>query len=293
MLRLRRFPGNPILEANPRHQWEERAVFNAAAVRKNGTICLIYRAVNEDYVSSLGLAVSRDGLRFHRLAKPVYVGQDPSESRGVEDPRITFIDGKYRMLYTAYDGRYPRVALAESPDLLRWQRVGIVLPHLHNKDSAIFPERIGGRYCMVHRDLPNMWLAWSDDLRNWGEFEVIATPRPRSWEEEKIGLSGPPTRIPEGWLLLYHGVDRHKVYRQGAMLLDPGNPRRVIRRTTEPILEPETDYELHGDVPNVVFSCGHVVLGDTLLFYYAGADTVICLATCPMAEIRAWAQGRL
>jgi len=292
MVRLRRFAGNPILKAEPANPWEERAVFNAGAVLKDGKVHMIYRAVSRDYTSSLGLALSEDGYHFERVPGPLYAGTDPSESRGVEDPRITFIDGRYRMLYTAYDGKHPRVAMAESDDLIHWKRYGIILPHLHNKDSALFPEKIGGRYCLIHREPPNMWLAWSDECYHWGDFEVLARPRPNTWEHSKIGLSGPPVRIAEGWLVVYHGVDENSVYRQSLMLLDLENPRKILRQHLEPIIEPTEPYELCGDVDNVVFSCGHVVKDDTFLFYYGGADTVMAVATCPMAEIRAWAQGK-
>lgn len=296
VVRLKRFEGNPILKAEPRNPWEAHSVFNAAAVLKGSKVYLFYRACDrhfrEPYVSSIGLAASDDGFRFTRLPGPAYKGQHPSESRGVEDPRITLVEGRYRMLYTAYDGRHPRVAMAESDDLLHWTRYGIILPHLDNKDSAIFPEKIGGRYCLIHREPPNMWLAWSDDLYHWGDFEVLARPRPGTWEQRKIGLSGPPLRIPEGWLVVYHGVDAAGVYRQSLMLLDAEDPRRILRQHAEPVLEPQADYELHGDVPNVVFSCGHVVKGDTFFLYYGGADTVLAVATCPMADLRAWAAGK-
>jgi predicted GH43/DUF377 family glycosyl hydrolase len=297
MVRLTRYAGNPILKAEPANPWEAHSVFNAAAVLKNGKVHLFYRACDrpnhERYVSSIGLATSDDGFRFQRGPGPAYAGRDPSETRGVEDPRITLLEGKYRMLYTAWDGRHPRVALAESRDLLCWTRYGILLPHLDNKDSALFSEKIGGRYCLIHREPPNMWLAWSDDGYHWGEFEILAKPRPDTWEHQKIGLSGPPVHIPEGWLVVYHGVDQKSVYRQSLMLLDANDPRRILRQHLEPILQPEADYELYGDVKNVVFSCGHVIKDDSFFLYYGGADTVMAVATCPMADIRAWAQGKM
>jgi len=295
MVTLTRFAGNPILKAEPKNPWEAHSVFNAAAVLKDGEVYLFYRACDRAfgaaYVSSIGLATSDDGFHFTRVPGWVYQGQDPSESRGVEDPRITLVEGKYRMLYTAYDGRHPRVAMAESDDLLHWTRYGIILPHLNNKDSAIFPAKIGGRYCLIHRDPPNMWLAWSDDCYHWGEFETLARPRPNTWEHRKIGLSGPPLRIPEGWLVVYHGVDAKSVYRQSLMLLDAENPRKIIRQHPEPIIEPQADYELYGDVKNVIFSCGHVVKDDTFFLYYGGADTVMAVATCPLSAVRAWARS--
>ena len=136
-----------------------------------------------------------------------------------------------------------------------------------------------------------MWLAWSDDGYHWGEFEILARPRPNTWEHQKIGLSGPPIRIPEGWLVIYHGVDEKSVYRQSLMLLDAKNPREILRQHLDPIIQPEADYELYGDVKNVVFSCGQVIKDGTFFLYYGGADTVVAVATCPMGDMRAWAAG--
>jgi len=292
MVKLKRHNAGPILTPRPENPWEQRAVFNAAAVEKDGKVYLLYRAADHPYVSRIGLAISPDGYTItERYPRPVLEPQDPSESRGVEDPRVTFLDGRYRMLYTAYDGTMYRVAMAESDDLLHWERRGIVLPDMLNKDAALFPQKIDGSFCMVHRLAPNMWLAWSNDLIHWHRMEILAKPRPGMWDSVRIGLSGPPIHTPEGWVVIYHGVDDCGVYRQGIMLLDLEDPRRVVRRQDEPILEPETDYERNGDMPNVVFSCGHIIRSQTLILYYGAADTVIAIATCPMGEILDWARG--
>ena len=296
MIKLKRYSDHPILAPDPAHRWEAAAVFNAGAVLHNGRVHLIYRATDITsngsqgrYINSLGYAVSEDGVHFERRATPVLTNDVPQEARGPEDPRITRMDGRFYMLYTGYGGRFDgdyRICLASSSDLLNWQRHGVMLDE-PNKDAALFPRKIGGRYAMLHRRPPDIWIAYSEDLRRWTDHAVVMRALPDSpWECAKIGASGPPIETPEGWLLFYHGVSTDRVYRQGIALLDRENPTRVLARQPEPTLEPELDWEIHGHVPNVVFSCGQVVLGDTVYVYYAGADTAIGLATARLSEIR-------
>jgi predicted GH43/DUF377 family glycosyl hydrolase len=104
------------------------------------------------------------------------------------------------------------------------------------------------------------------------------------WEGDKLGAGPPPVRTDAGWLLIYHGVDQNNVYRAGAALLDLKEPWKVICRTTDPILEPEEDYELEGDVPNVVFPEGMVIIDNKLIVFYGGADKVCCAASINLDE---------
>ena len=294
MLKLKRYSRHPILTPDPAHPWEAAAVFNAAAVYEGERVHLIYRATDITsngsrgrYINSLGYAVSEDGVHFARRETPVLTNDVPQEARGPEDPRIVKIGGTFYMLYTGYGGRFAgdyRICLATSANLLDWQRHGVMLDE-PNKDAALFPRKIGGRYAMLHRRPPHIWIAFSEDLRNWTDHRVVMRALPDSpWESEKIGVSGPPIETPQGWLLFYHGVSRERVYRQGIALLDRDDPTRVLARQPEPTLEPELDWEIHGHVSNVVFSCGQVVIGDTIFVYYAGADTAIGLATLDLGE---------
>jgi predicted GH43/DUF377 family glycosyl hydrolase len=139
---------------------------------------------------------------------------------------------------------------------------------------------------MLHRRLPDIWLAYSDDLNHWHNHIPILCVRPESdWENVKIGAAGPPIKTEAGWFLIYHGVSRDRRYCLGAALLDLHDPARVIARQLEPILEPEMDWEVNGHVPDVVFSCGQVELGGDLYVYYGGADTVIGVAAMSKADI--------
>jgi len=298
-MQLQRYAGNPILEPRREHLWEDRAVFNCAVVHHEGLFHMLYRAVAKDLVSTIGYAVSRDGFDWLRLDKPVLEPANEFETKGVEDPRVTRIGDTFYMAYTAYSEQGMRVSLAASNNLITWERLGIILPGEDNKDAALFPERIGGRYALLHRRPPDVWIACSDDLLHWTDHRVIMRPRPGTWEALKVGAAGPPVRSPvdptgktdQGWLLIYHGVDESHVYRLGVALLDLNDPAVVLKQQEAPILEPEEEWELYGDVPNVVFSCGQVLTDDALYVYYGGADTVIGVATADREQVRAFLEG--
>jgi len=285
MFQLERYPGNPILRANPLHEWEALNVFNAATIYHNGLFHMLYRAQGGDYVSYIGYAASEDGFHWNRLEKPVFSPGNEYETRGVEDPRLTYLEGKFYMTYTGYSPIGVRASLAVSDNLIAWKHHSIMLADENNKDTAIFPEKIGGRYCLLHRREPDIWLAYSTDLRHWTDHQVIMRPVGKSWQQKKIGISGTPEKTERGWLLIYHGVDADSVYRQGAALLDLQNPARVLSRLDGPILEPRETWEIRGDVPNVCFSCGQVIKDGILYLYYAGADRVMAVATCQLSDI--------
>ena len=318
-MKLVRYTHNPILEANSEREWESGAVFNCGAtVGADGSIYLLYRAVPQgytkkpdgsgydNYVSSIGCAVSEDGYHFTRFAHPVIKPLEEYERFGCEDPRVARleIDGEvlYLITYTAlsapaFSGAGNRVALASTEDLRTWHKHGVVIPDLEDKDAVIFPELVGGRIAMLHRVAPNIQIVYFDSLEQlinpdeefWSECRVSlkesTVMRPKyEWEAKKIGAGPPPIRTDAGWLLIYHGVDADHVYRAGAALLDLEDPARVIARSPHPILEPEEEYERVGDVPNVVFPEGAVTIGDELLVFYGGADVVCCAASVRLDE---------
>lgn len=286
-MRLRRHPASPILKPNPWQPWEALNVFNAAVVQDRGLFHMLYRAQGVDYVSHIGYAVSGDGVRWSRLDCPVLSPATRWEQRGVEDPRVVRIDGTFYMTYTGYSPWGIRAHLARSENLITWERMGVILPNEDNKDHVLFPEKIQGRYVMLHRRPPSIWLAYSDDLIHWTDHREIMGPRANGWEDAKIGAGGPPIRTEQGWLLIYHAVDRASdfTYRLGAALLDLEDPSRVLSRPNEFILEPEEPWEHHGDVPHVVFTCASLKVGDEIWTYYGGADRVIGLATCRFDEL--------
>lgn len=301
MFKLRRLSDQPILEPIPNHPWESAAVFNCGVAIQDQRMVMIYRAADRDFstigdekpdalrkfTSSLGYAVSDDGIHFTRQAHPIFQGQGEQEAWGVEDPRLSRIDDRYYMLYTAFGGRSwddHRISMATSNDLLTWERHGVVLDE-PNKDAGLLETKVGGKYMLFHRRMPHIWSAFSEDLHLWHDHQIVMETLAGGWEEKKIGIAGQPIPTRQGYLMLYHAVDDRKVYRLGAALLDGDDPTRVVRRLPRPILEPEMPWERAGHVPNVVFSCGQVVKDGFLYVYYGGADTVIGVAGIEMDNI--------
>lgn len=295
-MELKRLSDKPVIAPNPNHPWEAAAVFNCAAIKHNDLVHVIYRATDitsngsqGKYINNLGYAVSKDGVTFNRLEDPILVNSVPQELRGPEDPRVVKIDDTFYMLYTGYGGRFDgdyRICLATSTNLIHWERRGVMLDEV-NKDASLFPEKINRKYVMFHRRPPDIWLATSDDLQCWDNHQIVMKTVPNStWENVKVGIGGPPIKTPAGWFLIYHGVGEHTGYSLGAALLDLDDPTNVIARQTEPILKPKLDWEVNGFVPNVVFSCGQVVIDNTIYVYYGGADSAIGVATMPLSEIQ-------
>ena len=302
MIKLRRIVNEPILEPIAENPWEAAAVFNCGMIYDNGLFHMLYRATDRDFealgreepeetlkfTSSFGYAVSTDGVNFNRLRQPILVGEGSQERWGVEDPRISKIDDTYYLLYTGFGGvdwSNHRICMARSKNLIEWEKMGVVLDE-PNKDAALLENRVDGRYMLFHRRMPNIWVAFSRDLKNWEDHQIIMRTIPNTWESFKIGLASQPLEIDDGYLMLYHAVDEQKVYRLGAALLDKKDPTKVIARQKEPILEPELDWEVNGFVPNVVFSNGHAVKGNELFVYYGGADRVIGVAKIGLDEIK-------
>jgi predicted GH43/DUF377 family glycosyl hydrolase len=296
MIRLKRVKNKPVLLPQSAHSWEAAAVFNCAAIYDNGLVHIIYRATDiapnvreGKYISRLGYAVSKDGIHFNRLKYPVLSNDVPQELRGAEDPRIVKMGDTFYMMYTGYGGRVPgdfRICLSSSKNLIDWRRHGVVLDE-SNRNASLFPERIDGRYVMFHRRMPDIWIAYSDDLKTWYDHRIVMKPVPKSnWESYKIGIGGPPIKTKAGWLLIYHGVSSNNVYSLGIALLDLDDPSIVLARQHEPLLKPELDWEIEGHIPNVVFSCGQAEIGERILVYYCGADTVIGVAEIDKKHIR-------
>ncbi len=292
---MRRFQGNPILKPISKHAWEKRAVYNAAALHVGGRVHILYRAVGNDGVSRLGYASSTDGYHIEeRLSSPVFEPANSAENDGCEDPRLTLQNEQCIMAYTALRDRVSnayQIALTSisTDDFTNkrwnWGERRTPFAGVRNKDGAVLPRKVSGRYVMFHRIDPDICITYSDDLQHWSDIKAIVGPRLGQWDCLKVGAAGPPIEIDEGWLFIYHGVNFEKVYRLGALLLEKDDPEKVLYRSKRPILEPSKSYERFGRVPNVVFSCGAVIIDDQLLIYYGGADTVVCVATYDVNEL--------
>ncbi len=264
-------------------------VFNAAATKLGDEYILLLRIEDLAGRSVFALARSEDGYHFSVDPQPAL---EPSkeepfrsyERRGIEDPRITYLEGAYYIMYTAYSRYGARLALCRTTDFKTYERLGLI-SEPENKDGCLFPRKINGRYVRLDRPygggIGNIWLSYSDDLLHWGDSEVVMTTRGGFWDADRIGASAPPIETEHGWLEIYHGVKNTSagpIYRMGAALLDLDNPAKVLCRSAVPILTPREYYERVGDVGNVVFSCGAIMEdGGKIKIYYGAADTCICL----------------
>ena len=312
-----RAPENPIL--SPRGDgFESHDVMNAAAIDIDGSVYILYRAMDKANTSTIGLAISRDGIHIdERLPEPIYKPRADFEQKkgnqtsnsGCEDPRIVRIGDQLHMTYTAYDGVHSPAGAVSSisvGDFLarrfdKWSMPSLLTPDgIDDKDLALLPEKIKGNYLLYHRVnnqicadvLPNI-----DTGKKVTRCIEIMGPRKGMWDYEKVGSAAPPIKVSlkgstlqqgrtldTGWLMIYHGVSRHGKYRLGAALLGPDGTT-LLARTADPVFEPLEKYEKEGEIVNVVFSCGAVVRGDTLFLYYGGGDRVIGVASASLAHI--------
>jgi predicted GH43/DUF377 family glycosyl hydrolase len=234
----------------------------------------------QDYLSTIShirIARSRDGFHFTVDERPFIFPHDESERYGIEDARATRIDNRFYLNYSIVSQDSWCTALAVTDDLCSLERQGIIF-HPEDKDVAIFPEKVGGKYVALHRPnnsgfgKPSIWYAESPDLLHWGNHRCLIRPRDTKWEAMKIGGGAPPVKTEQGWLIIYHGKGENSVYSLFALLLDLEQPWRVMKQGTEPILEPTEPYETGGFFPNVVFSNGVVEKDGRLLVYYGAAD---------------------
>jgi len=250
----------------------------------------------KDYLttmSHLSLVASTDGISFREDASyPALFGRGELEAYGIEDCRVTQIGETYYLTFTQVSEHGVGVGLRSTTDWRSFRPHGMILPP-HNKDCAIFDERIGGRYFALHRPSSlfiggnYIWLAESPDLVHWGGHRCVAHSRPGLWDGARVGAGAAPIGTQQGWLEIYHGADADHRYCLGALLLDLESPWKVLARSREPIMEPVADYERTGFLGNVVFTNGHVLDGDTLTIYYGASDSVICGARLSIQEILA------
>ncbi len=301
-----RYVGNPIIKPIVESPWEARATFNPAAIYLDEKVHILYRAFSYRNKSIVGYACSKDGVHIdERFPEPVYVARKVFEKRaapdlwcGCEDGRLTRIDDTIYITYTAFNGRVPRVAMSSISvfDFInrKWnwtEPIVISSPSFDDKNACFLPKKIDGKFVIFHRPENYIGLNFVENLEdlqnNWLDRSfALIRPRADKWDNKKIGISAPPIELKEGWLLLYHGVsDPGHIYKVGALLLDLDDPTKILGRTDTPLLEPEMDYELYGDVNNVVFPCGAAMIKDEIFLYYGGADSVVGVAKMKVEAI--------
>jgi predicted GH43/DUF377 family glycosyl hydrolase len=332
-MKLERYPGNPILSPYPDHKWEDLAVFNPAAWydQSKREVLLLYRAAESgpEYKCWFGLASSKDGFHFERVSdqpclSPSIEGFDGAT---IQDPRIVkmgdwfyvtyacrhfpfgqFWQPEVRQRYITPDcppefPRYLRVnatltGLAMTRDFKSWIRAGwITDPLLDDRDAVLFPERVGGRFALIHRPLEWIgpeygtehacaWIAFSTDLLGFPTAKNKLLIKNRyPWEAAKLGVNTPPIKTDHGWFTLYHAVGPDRYYRIGALLLDLEDPSVVLHRTPDWLMQPETDYEIEGYYRGVCFPCGTVVVDGRLFVYYGAGDKYCAVATCDFERL--------
>jgi predicted GH43/DUF377 family glycosyl hydrolase len=259
---------------------------------------MVFRAHKLNGRSILGIAESEDGFSFEVKNKPFMTPSDEGifkeyEAYGVEDPRITFIDGEYLITYSAYSVHGVRIGLARTKDFNSVERVSFITESDY-RNVVIFPEKFGGNYARLdrpHSEISpwSIWISYSPDLKFWGESKIIMKPLQYHWDEMKIGPGAPPIKTSRGWLSIYHGVFPTmdgSVYRLGVALHDLEDPSEIIAVGDEWILQPEEVYEITGYVHNVVFTCGAVPEDDgSVKIYWGGADKVMCVGTANLEAL--------
>jgi predicted GH43/DUF377 family glycosyl hydrolase len=313
MITLHRNANNPILVPNPSHEWEHDGAFNGCVAYHDGIYHMVYRALSSEKrqngvnlrVSSVGYATSKDGIQFddQRL---LFGPTEDWEGYGVEDPRITYFKGKFYIFYTALSN-YPfsaygiKTAVAITEDFKTFHKHPVST--FNAKAMALFPDLVKGKMgalITMNTDLPpakiavayfdreeDMWSPyyWEEFYENSGSHVINLLRDIR----DQVELGSPPIKTKDGWLFIYSYItdylSNEKKFGIEAVLLDFEHPRHVLGRTQESLLTPQADYELRGDVPNVIFPSGALVKDDDLYLYYGAADTRVALATCKLNDL--------
>lgn len=254
----------------------------------------VIRYKGMDYLSTLShlrLVCSDDGIHFSEpIGYPLIQGENKLERFGIEDCRVVFLEGRYFLTFTAVSDNGVGVGLKTTTDWKIFESHGMILPP-HNKDCAIFEEKINGLFYALHRPSSvniggnYIWIAESKDGIHWGNHQIILKTRKDYWDSVRIGAGAAPIKTSKGLLEIYHGANENNQYCLGAFLMDINNPSIVIARTMEPIMKPQENYEKNGFLGNVIFTNGHLVDHDELTIYYGASDEFVCGAKFSIQEI--------
>ncbi len=294
---IQRYKGNPILTKHD-VPYVVETVHNAAVSKFGDTYIMIFRSHLRNGRSILGLARSENGFDFQVDPVPFMIPSEEGvfaeyEQFGVEDPRITFIDGQYLIAYSAYSPHGVRIGLASTADFKSVERISLIT-QADYRNVVIFPKKFGNRY--VRLDRPHseispwsIWISYSPDLIHWGDSKLIMKPLPYHWDQMKIGPGATPFETSKGWLHIYHGVFETMdgaIYRLGVALHDLHDPSKVLGIADDWVLQPEDPWEVTGYVHNVVFTCGAIPENDgTVKIYWGAADTVMCVGTALVDDL--------
>ncbi|MCF8341232.1 MAG: glycoside hydrolase family 130 protein [Chitinophagaceae bacterium] len=241
-------------------------------------------------ISHLRVARSKNGIDFEVESEPAMYPANKYEEFGIEDPRITLIDGVYYINYSCCASIGVTTCLATTTDFKNFERKGVIFTP-DNKDVAIFPEKVNGKYIALCRPASaeykkrEIWISESSNLVEWGNHKQLVSVNETDWDNGRIGCSAVPFLTEKGWLEIYHAADSNDRYCLGALLLDKDDPTKVLGKSFKPVMEPLASYEKWGFYGPVIFLCGCLVDGDTVKLYYGAADTSVCYAEISLNDI--------
>lgn len=309
--------GEPVLSKKD-IPYDADCIFNAGVVKYHGQYIMAFRNDHQfDGVGSfracdIGLAYSQDGIHWKVNKKPFLTVEDMKnpEVTKVYDPRLTVIDDQCYLCFAVDTKHGLRGGIGITRDFQSVEVLSLTVPD--NRNMVLFPEKIGGRYVRLERPFPvysrggidrfDIWMSYSYDMKYWGDSRLLMGVEDVSFANDKIGPGAPPIKTEKGWLTLFHTVDIdrtrgkngweacwQKRYCAGIMLLDLEDPSKIIGMSQEPLLAPETTYEVEeGFRTNVIFPGGMILEDDgTVKIYYGASDTVECLATARVEDLLA------
>jgi beta-1,4-mannooligosaccharide/beta-1,4-mannosyl-N-acetylglucosamine phosphorylase len=310
--KVSRHESNPVLKAE-QIPYPSTLVFNAGVAKYQGKYVMVFR---NDYGghpgsdhfegTNIGVAFSDDGIRWKPEPKP-WIEWKTEEIRRAYDPRITVIDGRCYLCFAVDTKHGIRGGIAVTDDFSKWEVLSLSLPD--NRNMVLFPDKPGGKFARLERPFPvygrggpenfDLWFSDSPDCAYWGNSQLVLGSEQVPWANSKIGPGAPPVKTRSGWLTLFHAVTTDatrelpawhsgwtKTYTIGLMLLDLDQPWKVVGMSPEPLMVPETDYELSGFRGHVLFPGGMVLEPNgEVKIYYGAADTVECLATAHVDDL--------
>jgi predicted GH43/DUF377 family glycosyl hydrolase len=313
-MNITRYPKNPILLPLNKNPWESYAAFNGSVIKTNDKYRMLYRAMSskqfvsgaELELSVIATAESADGIDFDNRKLLITPSED-WDTFGCEDPRVTMLDNEYFIFYTALS-TFPfsapgiKVGLAISDDLSTVKEKHLITP-FNAKAMTLFPEKINGKYAVLftaNTDLPPSKIAvayfdkkedlWSEKFWNKWYKSLDEQTLPLTWSSlDQVEVGATPIKTEYGWLLIYcyienYFTDQRQVQIKG-VLLDLKDPKKIVGEIKKPLLVPETDYEIKGNVPNTIFANGAIIEKESLSIYYSACDTSVCLAEVPVKEL--------
>lgn len=307
--------GEPILKKED-IPYEANCIFNAGVTKYEGRYVMAFRN-DYNYVSGakfdgccIGIAYSTDGINWEVEKEPFLTVEDindPDVTR-VYDPRLTVINDECFLCFAIDTHHGLRGGIAVTKDFKSIEIISLTVPD--NRNIVLFPEKINGRYARLERPFPvysrgnkhrfDTWISFSKDMVYWGDSHLLLSVEMVPWANDKTGPGAPPIKTKAGWLTLFHAVDIdttrgkngwedtwQKRYCAGIMLLDLNDPTKIIGMSKEPLLAPESKYEVdEGFRTNVIFPGGMILENDNeVKIYYGASDTVECLATANVDDL--------